>query len=133
MKVYVTSMSKLLSCVQDMFDIIDSYEYREQLLMPKLVITAANDEFFLPTDSRYWWADMLYCTVLYCTVLYCTPGTGGRTCRTRTSSTGFSPSPTQAWRRILLVFYHFESIRKMRAYSGLADHHRRLLGLKPRI
>ena len=65
-------MSKLLSCVQDMFDIIDSYEYREQLLMPKLVITAANDEFFLPTDSRYWWADMLYCTVLYCTVLYCT-------------------------------------------------------------
>ena len=68
-KVHVTSMSKLLSCVQDMFDIIDSYEYREQLLMPKLVITAANDEFFLPTDSRYWWADMLYCTVLYCTVL----------------------------------------------------------------
>ena len=58
MKVHVTSMSKLLSCVQDMFDIIDSYEYREQLLMPKLVITAANDEFFLPTDSRYWWADM---------------------------------------------------------------------------
>ena len=48
----------MLSCVQDMFDIIDSYEYREQLLMPKLVITAANDEFFLPTDSRYWWADM---------------------------------------------------------------------------
>ena len=48
-------MSKLLSSVQDMFDIIDSYEYREQLLMPKLVITAANDEFFLPTDSRYWW------------------------------------------------------------------------------
>ena len=65
-------MSKLLSCVQDMFDIIDSYEYREQLLMPKLVITAANDEFFLPTDSRYWWADMPDCTVLYCTVLYCT-------------------------------------------------------------
>ena len=44
--------------MQDMYDIIDTYEYREKMMMPKLVICAANDEFFLPTDSRYWWFDM---------------------------------------------------------------------------
>ena len=44
--------------MQEMFDIIDVYEYREKLLMPKLVICAANDEFFLPTNTRYWWKDM---------------------------------------------------------------------------
>ena len=44
--------------MQTMFDIVDTYEYRENMMMPKLVICAANDEFFLPTDSRYWWFDM---------------------------------------------------------------------------
>ena len=44
--------------MQEMFDIVDSYEYREKMLMPKLVICGANDEFFLPTDTRYWWKDM---------------------------------------------------------------------------
>ena len=44
--------------MQEMFDIVDSYESRELMLMPKLVICAANDEFFLPTDSRYWWREM---------------------------------------------------------------------------
>ena len=44
--------------MQDMYDIIDTYEYREKMMMPKLVICATNDEFFLPTDSRYWWFDM---------------------------------------------------------------------------
>ena len=26
--------------------------------MPKYVINGANDEFFLPTDTRYWWDQM---------------------------------------------------------------------------
>jgi len=32
--------------MQEMFDIVDAYEYRENMLMPKLVICGANDEFF---------------------------------------------------------------------------------------
>ena len=46
------------AAMQEMFDIVDSYESRELMLMPKLVICAANDEFFLPTDSQYWWREM---------------------------------------------------------------------------
>ena len=39
--------------MQELFDIVDVYEYQEFLMMPKLVICGANDEFFLPTDTRY--------------------------------------------------------------------------------
>ena len=44
--------------MQQMFDIIDPYEYRDKLVLPKLVCNSGNDEFFLPDDSRYWWHDM---------------------------------------------------------------------------
>ena len=44
--------------MQEIFDIVDAFESRDGMLMPKLVITAANDEFFLPTDTRYWWQEM---------------------------------------------------------------------------
>ena len=44
--------------MQEIFDIVDAYENRDRLLMPKLVICAANDEFFLPTDTTYWWKEM---------------------------------------------------------------------------
>ena len=32
---------------------VDVYEYKEKMMMPKLVICGANDEFFLPTDTRF--------------------------------------------------------------------------------
>ena len=32
--------------------------YRERLTHPKLVISATGDEFFLLSDSHYWWDDM---------------------------------------------------------------------------
>jgi PhoPQ-activated pathogenicity-related protein len=44
--------------MQEMFDIIDPFEYRDKLIMPKLVCNSAGDEFFMPDNTRYWWHDM---------------------------------------------------------------------------
>ena len=44
--------------MQKLFDIVDAFEHRDKMLMPKYVINAGNDEFFLPTDTGYWWDRM---------------------------------------------------------------------------
>jgi PhoPQ-activated pathogenicity-related protein len=44
--------------VQQMFDIIDPYVYRDRYTFPKMVVDAGGDEFFLPDDEIYWWKDM---------------------------------------------------------------------------
>ena len=44
--------------MQELFDIIDPFVYREKLIMPKLVCNSAGDEFFMPDNTRYWWHDM---------------------------------------------------------------------------
>ena len=44
--------------LQAMFDIVDAFEHRDKLIIPKYVINAGNDEFFLPTDTLYWWDKM---------------------------------------------------------------------------
>jgi len=41
-----------------MADIIDPYVYRSRLTMPKLVIDADGDEFFMLDDNHYWWDNM---------------------------------------------------------------------------
>ncbi|XP_077980688.1 autocrine proliferation repressor protein A-like [Glandiceps talaboti] len=43
---------------QQLFDIVDPYAYRDRLTMPKLVVTASGDEFFLPDDSHYYYDNM---------------------------------------------------------------------------
>jgi len=43
---------------QKMMDIIDPIAYKARLTMPKLIINAGGDEFFLPDDQRWWWDEM---------------------------------------------------------------------------
>lgn len=38
--------------------LVDPYAYRDRLTMPKCVINAAGDEFFLPDSSRYYFDDL---------------------------------------------------------------------------
>ena len=42
----------------DLQNILDVYQYPEKMMIPKLVVLATNDEFFLPTNTRYWWKDL---------------------------------------------------------------------------
>lgn len=41
-----------------MLDIVDPYSYRTRLTMPKMVINAADDQFFLPDSWRFYWNDL---------------------------------------------------------------------------
>lgn len=37
---------------------VEPYSYRERLTMPKFMINAAGDQFFLPDSSRFYWDDL---------------------------------------------------------------------------
>ena len=37
---------------------IDPYLFKERLTMPKIIVSSAGDEFFLPDDSYYWLSEM---------------------------------------------------------------------------
>ena len=39
--------------------IVEPYNYRRQLTLPKLIINATGDEFFLPTSSQFYFNDLL--------------------------------------------------------------------------
>ncbi len=36
----------------------DPYEYRDRLALPKLIVNAAGDQFFLPDSWRFYWDDL---------------------------------------------------------------------------
>jgi PhoPQ-activated pathogenicity-related protein len=44
---------------QKLREIIDPYEYRDRLTMPKLIINSAGDQFFLPDSSQLYYKDLL--------------------------------------------------------------------------
>ena len=41
-----------------MLEIIDPYEYRERLTLPKLLVNSAGDQFFVPDSSQFYYADL---------------------------------------------------------------------------
>jgi len=44
--------------LETLFAIIDPFQYKDKLILPKLVCNSADDEFFLPDNIRYWWDQM---------------------------------------------------------------------------
>ena len=43
---------------QDLIKLVDPYSYRDRLTLPKLVLSASGDQFFLPDSSKYYWNDL---------------------------------------------------------------------------
>ena len=44
--------------LRELYRLVDPYFYRHRLTMPKLVLNAAGDQFFLPDSSRFYWNDL---------------------------------------------------------------------------
>jgi PhoPQ-activated pathogenicity-related protein len=42
----------------ELMKIVEPYEYRDRLTMPKLIINATQDEFFLPDSSQFYFNDL---------------------------------------------------------------------------
>ena len=41
-----------------LYQLVDPYYYRHRLTMPKLILNAAGDQFFLPDSWRFYWNDL---------------------------------------------------------------------------
>ena len=44
--------------MKPMMDLIDPFSYKDRFTMPKVVISATGDEFFMPDDINLWWDEM---------------------------------------------------------------------------
>jgi len=44
--------------LQALANVVDPLMYKAQLTMPKLVIDATGDEFFMPDDDYFWWGNL---------------------------------------------------------------------------
>jgi PhoPQ-activated pathogenicity-related protein len=43
---------------QDLMEIVEPYEYRDRYTMPKLILNATGDQFFLPDSSQFYFDDL---------------------------------------------------------------------------
>lgn len=44
--------------VASILELVDPYSYRHRLTMPKFILNAAGDQFFLPDSSRFYWSGL---------------------------------------------------------------------------
>ncbi len=44
--------------MKELYSLVDPYFYRHRLTMPKLILNAAGDQFFLPDSSKFYWDDL---------------------------------------------------------------------------
>lgn len=44
--------------LKELYELVDPYAYRERLDMPKFILNAAGDQFFLPDSSRFYYDDL---------------------------------------------------------------------------
>ena len=44
--------------VYEMMQVADPYRYRHRVIVPKLILNATSDEFFLPDSSRFYWDEL---------------------------------------------------------------------------
>ena len=42
-----------------LMDIVEPYEYRSRLKLPKYILNSTGDEFFLPDSSQFYWEDLI--------------------------------------------------------------------------
>ncbi|QDU79431.1 PhoPQ-activated pathogenicity-related protein [Polystyrenella longa] len=45
--------------VKELYELVDPYYYRDRLDMPKLVLNASGDQFFLPDSSQFYWEHLI--------------------------------------------------------------------------
>jgi PhoPQ-activated pathogenicity-related protein len=45
--------------LKDLYRLVDPFSYRERLAMPKLILNAVGDQFFLPDSSQYYWDSLV--------------------------------------------------------------------------
>ena len=44
---------------RSLMEIVEPYEYRDRLTLPKFLINGASDQFFLPDSWRFYWSDLV--------------------------------------------------------------------------
>ena len=44
--------------VDELLQLADPYQYRHRVTVPKLILNAAGDEFFLPDSSQFYWDEL---------------------------------------------------------------------------
>jgi PhoPQ-activated pathogenicity-related protein len=45
--------------LKELYDLVDPHQYRDRLTMPKFIVNATGDQFFLPDSSQFYWDDLL--------------------------------------------------------------------------